>query len=494
MTRRPPWLRRCRAAATALVGLVLGLLLALPGFTAAPWRVGTDPTYAPFEMREPGSGALQGFDIELIEAIARRSGQRIVLAPLPFDGLIPALQARTLDLAISAMTITASRAETVDFSRPYFSAGLGIVVRDGTETIRGLADLKGRSIAVQIGSVGAKAMAEVPGARLSTFDSAPLALQELIKGGVDAYVNDLPATRYAINTIGLKGIHIAGKPLTQDFYGLAFPKQSPLLPTVNRALGQLIADGTYARLHQRWFGGPPPPLPDQAPALANRRRSGGLDPQRVLANLGRGAGVTLLLTVVSFGLGLVVAAGLAAGLLARQAWLRCACRLYVDLFRGTPLLVQLFMVYFGLPALAQSLGHPISLDRVVAAVLALSLNAAAYLAETLRGGIAAIERGQWQAARALGLSPWATLRFVVVPQALQSVLPSLANACISLVKDTSLAAVIGFEELFREGQLLVATSYRAFEVYVAVALLYLLLTWFVAALFRRWEAQLRRPA
>jgi arginine/lysine/histidine/glutamine transport system substrate-binding/permease protein len=127
-------------------------------------------------------------------------------------------------------------------------------------------------------------------------------------------------------------------------------------------------------------------------------------------------------------------------------------------------------------------------------VLALSLNAAAYLAETLRGGIAAIERGQWQAARALGLSPWATLRFVVVPQALQSVLPSLANACISLVKDTSLAAVIGFEELFREGQLLVATSYRAFEVYVAVALLYLLLTWFVAALFRRWEAQLRRPA
>ncbi|MFM2158185.1 MAG: hypothetical protein RLZZ124_659 [Cyanobacteriota bacterium] len=488
---RRPVARLCLGG---LVAFALALLLALPGLTAAPWRVGTDPTYPPFEMREQGGGALKGFDIDLMNAIARRSGRRVVYTPLPFDGLIPALQARSLDLAISAMVITPSRAEIVSFSRPYFSAGLGIVVRDGTDDINGLPDLKGRSIAVQIGSIGAKAMANVPGAQLRTFDSAPLALQELINGNVEAYVNDLPATLYAINTIGLRGIHIAGKPLTEDFYGVAFPRNSALVPTVNRALHQLIADGTYARLHQRWFGTLPKALPDQAPVLADRVRKPGLDARRVLVNLGRGAAITSALTMLSFGLGLMLAALLAAGLLGRDPLLRSGCRLYVDCLRGTPLLVQLFVIYFGLPALAQSFGQTISLHRLAAAVLALSLNAAAYLAETLRGGIASIDRGQWEAARALGLGPLSTLRRVVVPQALLSVLPSLANACITLIKDTSLTAVIGFEELFREGQLLVATTYRAFEVYLAVALLYLLITWCAAVLFRRLERRLRPPA
>ncbi|MEB3296697.1 MAG: ABC transporter permease subunit [Cyanobacteriota bacterium] len=473
---------------------VLVLALALPGLAASPWRVGTDPTYAPFEMQESKSGELKGFDIELIKAIARRSGHRVVFTALPFDGLIPALQARSVDLAISAMTITASRAETVDFSRPYFAAGLGIVVRDGTDDINTLRDLRGRTIAVQIGSVGAKAMAAVPGAKLSTFDSAPLALQELINGHVDAYVNDLPATRYAINTIGLRGIRIAGKPLTEDYYGVAFPMDSPLRPTVNRVLDQLIADGSYARLHQRWFGTLPPPLPEQAPALANRDRQAQLDPGQLVNNLGHGALITLSLTLSSFGLGLFAAAFLAAGLLCRQSVVRRSCRFYVEFFRGTPLLVQLFMIYFGLPALAQALGHTVSFNRFAAAVVALSLNAAAYLAETLRSGIASIDKGQWEAARALGLGPLPTLRCVIVPQMLQLVLPSLANACITLSKDTSLAAVIGFEELFREGQLLVATSYRAFEVYLAVALVYLLLTALISLLFRRWEAQLAQPA
>ncbi|MEB3171873.1 MAG: ABC transporter permease subunit [Synechococcaceae cyanobacterium] len=470
--------------------LALGLGLGQPGRAAKSWTVGTDPTYAPFGMKDEATGALQGFDIDLIKAIARRSGHPIQLTPLPFDGLIPALQARSLDLAISAMTITASRAQTVDFSRPYFAAGLGIVVRDGTSGITSLKDLQGRSIAVQIGSTGAKAMAAVPGARLSNFDSAPLALQELINGNVEAYVNDLPATLYAIETIGLRGIHIAGKPLTQDFYGLAFPKGSPLREPVNRALAQVLADGTYARIYRRWFGQAPPPLPARAPALEHRGQKATFDGLRLLRNLAQGAGVTLALTLCSFGLGLIGAGLVTTGLLGRQAFVRRACRLYVDFFRGTPLLVQLFMIYFGLPALSQALGLEINPNRFAAAVLAFSLNAAAYLAETLRGGIASIDRGQWEAANALALRPLAKLRHVILPQALQRVLPSLANEFIALIKDTSLAAVIGFDELFRQGQLVVATTYRAFEVYLAVALLYLLMTSLAALLFKRWEQQL----
>ncbi len=155
------------------------------------------------------------------------------------------------------------------------------------------------------------------------------------------------------------------------------------------------------------------------------------------------------------------------------------------------MLVQLFMIYFGLPALLNGLGMPFSLDRFVAAVIALSLNVAAYLSEVLRAGIESIDRGQWEAADALAMNPIARMRFVVLPQALRRVLPPLANEFITLIKDTSLAAVIGFDELFREGQLVVATTYRAFEVYLAVALVYLVMTSATSWLFKRLERRLQ---
>ncbi|MEB3264679.1 MAG: ABC transporter permease subunit [Synechococcus sp.] len=488
-----------RRLAQALLGLTLALALlglrpvaAGPGGTAPPaWSVGIDPTYAPFQMKAGPRGELQGFDIDLIRAIGKTTGHTVDFVSLPFDGLIPALQGGSLDMVISAMTITAERAQAVDFSRPYFLAGLGILVKENNSSIHSLEDLEGRTIAVQIGTTGAKAMAEVPGARLTTFDTAPLALQELINGNVDAYVNDLPATLHAIRTAGLKGLRIAGTPLTEEFYGIAFPRNSPLRTTVNEGLERILEDGTYARLYRSWFGQEPPALPQEAPSLAEAHRKASLDPLQLLRNLLRGSGITLSLTLVSFGFGLLGAGLVAYGLLAGGPVLRGLCRIYVDLFRGTPMLVQLFMIYFGLPALLNGLGMPFSLDRFVAAVIALSLNVAAYLSEVLRAGIESIDRGQWEAADALAMNPIARMRFVVLPQALRRVLPPLANEFITLIKDTSLAAVIGFDELFREGQLVVATTYRAFEVYLAVALVYLVMTSATSWLFKRLERRLQ---
>ena len=392
------------------------------------------------------------------------------------------------------MTITAERAQTVDFSRPYFAAGLAIAVRDGSPDLITLKALKGRKVAVQIGSTGAKAVQAVPGVTVVQFDAAPLALQELINGNVEAYVNDLPATLYAIREAKLQGVRIAGKPLTADFYGIALPKGSPLVAEINRALDSMIADGSYDSLHRRWFNQAAPPLPLVAPTLAQGSRGAQLNPRRLGLNLIRGAGVTLALTVLSFSFGLVGACLLAFSQLGGVRLLRWASRLYIGFFRGTPMLVQLFLIYFGLPALCRDLGLPFSLDRFVAAVLALSLNGAAYMAETLRGGIESIETSQWDAADALAMNPIERMRFVIFPQALRRVLPPLANEGITLIKDTSLAAVIGFDELFREGQLMVATTYRAFEIYIAVAIVYLVMTSTAAALFRGLERRLSPPA
>lgn len=138
--------------------------------------------------------------------------------------------------------------------------------------------------------------------------------------------------------------------------------------------------------------------------------------------------------------------------------------------------IALAALYFGLPAIAQEFGFTFTLNRLAAAVIALSLNSAAYIAEIVRGGIQFIEPGQAEAAESLGLGGVQTMRYVIFPQALRRILPPLGNEFITLLKDTSLFAVIGFEELFRRGQLIVAENYHSFEIYATVALIYLVLT------------------
>lgn len=167
------WRRRLALVVTGL--LTVGLL-AWSGSWAAPaqpWRVGTDPTFPPFEYRDNSSGQITGFDIDLIKAIGKQAGHPIELVALPFDGIIPALQARSIDAAISAITITPERARAIDFSRPYFEAGQAIVVRDNGPNLTKLEQLKGRRIAVQIGTTGAIAASKVAGAQVSSFDSTP---------------------------------------------------------------------------------------------------------------------------------------------------------------------------------------------------------------------------------------------------------------------------------------------------------------------------------
>lgn len=482
-------------AAVSIGLLAVGLLGNAWAASSTPWKVGTDPTFPPFEFRDNQTGEISGFDIELVRAIGKEAGHPIELVALPFDGLIPALQSRSVDLAISAMTITPARARAIDFSRPYFQAGQAIVVRDGGPQVSGFKDLQGLRLAVQIGTTGALEAAKVPAAKVSSFDSTPLALQELANGNADAVVSDVPAILYAIDQAKLTGLRIAGEHLSTEYYGIALPTNSPLQASVNRGLETLINSGRYAALYRQWFAAEPPLLPALAPGLNQPAAPFvGLDLGLLLSNLFKGAGITLMLTVLSFSFGLLGGTGLAMVLQAPWPLAHRLCRVYIDFFRGTPMLVQLFLIYFGLPALIQSMEVPFTINRVAAAVTALSLNVAAYLAETLRSGIESIDRGQWEAADALGFSPIERMRFVVAPQAIRRVLPPLANEFITLIKDTSLAAVIGFDELFRQGQLMVATTYKAFEIYIAVAFVYLLMTTTASLVFKRLEARLRIPA
>lgn len=229
------------------------------GTTGRTITVATEPAFPPFESQ--GRGELEGFDIDLMKAIGEAAGISVKFQSLPFDGIIPALQAGTVDAAISSITITPERAKTVSFSRPYFKAGLAIAVREDNTDITSLDSLRNKKIAAQIGTTGAQEAKSIPGADVSIFDSAPLALQELANGNADAVINDAPVTLYAIKSGNIKGLKVVGQLVTEEFYGIAIPKNSNYLDAINTALGKLIEDGTYAKLYQKWFNAEPPQLP-----------------------------------------------------------------------------------------------------------------------------------------------------------------------------------------------------------------------------------------
>lgn len=233
------------------------------GETIGVLTVATEPAFPPFEYQAE-NGELEGFDIDLMTAIGETAGLEVEFESLPFDGIIPALQAGTVDAAISGMTITEERLQTVDFSRPYIKAGLAIAVQEDNTEIKSLEDLEDKTIAVQLGTTGADQAAEVPGAKISTFDSAPLALQELANGNADAVINDAPVTLDAIASGNIDGLTVVGELLTTEFYGIALPKGSENLAVVNDALATMIEDGTYAEIYEKWFGEAPPELPESA--------------------------------------------------------------------------------------------------------------------------------------------------------------------------------------------------------------------------------------
>ena len=450
--------------------------------------IAVEGTYPPFEF-QTDKGELQGFDVDLMNAIARVSGFKITYQNLPFAGMIPALQARTIDAAVAAMTITEERAKTVSFSRPYFRSGLAIATRTNDQSITGFESLNNKRISVQIGTTGAQKAAAIPGAKVRSFDDAPTAIRELLNGNVDALLHDEPIVLYAINSGNVEGVKIVGKLLTEEYFGFPTPQNSPNLALIDRGLTKLLGNGVYAQVYQKWFGVQPPKLPERLPfqTQTTKGQSAFATISTALPLLLRGAVVTLQLTALSVILGLIGGSLLGIIRLSQILPIRWAARAYIDFFRGTPLLVQIFMIYFGLPAISQELGFGFNLNRWTAAVIALSLNSTAYIAEIVRAGIQSIETGQSEAAESLGMSSNQTMRYIVFPQALRRMLPPLGNEFISMLKDTSLVAVIGFEELFRNGQLIVATNYRSFEIYATVAFLYLVLTILSSQAFSRLE-------
>lgn len=199
-----------------------------------------------------------------------------------------------------------------------------------------------------------------------------------------------------------------------------------------------------------------------------------------------GTRLTIELAIIAVAIGLVIGSFTGIGRVGGNRIIRVATGIYVDFIRGTPLLVQLFLVYFGLPSL---IGRPV--PPFMAAITAMGINSGAYVAEIVRAGIQSIDRGQMEAARSVGLTYSQSMRYIIFPQAFRRIIPPLGNEFIAMLKDSSLVSVIALEDLLRKGQVVITRTFRPFEVYMVVALIYLVMTLAISRLVDWSEKRLK---
>jgi len=212
----------------------------------------------------------------------------------------------------------------------------------------------------------------------------------------------------------------------------------------------------------------------------------------VFPSLLKGAVLTVQVTALSEMFGIIIGMFTGMGKLSKNKIIRVICSAYVDLIRGTPLLVQVFLIYFGLPNLIlQITGNRFPIDPFVAAIWACSINSGAYVAEIFRSGIQSIEKGQMEAARSLGMNKAQAMRYVILPQAIRRIIPPLGNEFIALMKDTSILSAIGLEELVRKGQLYTSSTFASFPVYTGVMFVYLVMTMVVSRFVTYMERRLK---
>jgi polar amino acid transport system substrate-binding protein len=446
----------------------------------------TNPTLRPLQFVD-SSGALRGMRIELGEAIAKRLCLTPQYVRMEFSAMIPGLQIGRWDMINTGIFWTEQRAETMQMIN-YESQAISISVpHGGSPGIARPDDLAGRSVGVEIGGFEERKLRELNQSLVSrglapieirTFDNFAAAFQAMSAGQTDATVSiDPTAAEYA--KVGAVDRVVTG--LYPTPVALAM-RSSALSAAVVQVLNDMQRDGSYEQLMDRYgiaaheglfsVNGPDKALQPNPPQEAGTRgwNWGGFLHYLVNGYLLIGAFTTLWLTAAAIIGGLCIGCLLAGFRLARHRWLAIPARIYIWIFRGTPLLVQLIVIYTGLPQIG------IKFSVIESALIGLTLNEAAYLAEIIRGGILAVPTGQSNAGRALGMSSAQVMMYIVLPQAIRIIIPAIGNSVNGMLKTTAVTSVISMEELLRRTQLLIQDRFLVLELFTVAAIYYLLMT------------------
>ncbi|MFA4084406.1 ABC transporter permease subunit [Mycobacteroides salmoniphilum] len=475
-----------RAVALALLALLA--VAGCGGPAQETLRVGTEGVYAPFSFHDERTGELTGYDVDVARAVGEKLGRPVEFVEIPWDAIFAGLDSERFDVVANQVTITSERKTKYDLSKPY-AVGEGVIVtRADDNTIHTLADVRGK-VAAENATSNWSQIARDAGARVETVEGFTQSITLLSQGRVDVVINDSIAVYAYLASTGDPAVKIAGTTGERSEQGFAARKNSGLLPELDKALDQLSADGTLTRISEKYLkadaSGTQKPQAGQGNSGPGRS-----DTQLVLDNLWPMARamltVTLPLTAISFTIGLVIALGVALARMSDRRVLSSLARIYISIVRGTPLLLQLFLIFFALPEFG------LKISPFPAAVIAFSLNVGGYAAEIIRSSILSIPRGQWEAASSLGMSYSTTLWRIVIPQANRVAVPPLSNTLISLVKDTSLASAILVTDVMRTAQVAAAPTFQFFTLYVTAGVFYWIVCMAMSVVQDRLEERLAK--
>ncbi len=439
---------------------------------------------------------LTGFEVEFAELIAGELGVKARFQQGQWDRL-PLLLGRAADCVINGIELTPARRRDYRCSRPYFAYALQLIGRrdarpDSLAALGGTGPGGRWRVGVLTGSAAELVMRSRDDLQVEVigYDGTIDSMEQVASGVLDAAVlDDCIFSFYADRFAGLRAVD---RPFSGGLYTVLTAPDTPgLSAAIDEAIGRAIADGRLKALYDRWdLAGRQQMLMlrDAAEIPPARQRTTWELIRETLPLLLTAAGVTVLLSCAAFPVAMLIGLAVAIGRLYGPPALRTVLAGYVEVLRGTPLMLQLYAIFFLLPKVG------LALPALAAAIAGLALNYSAYESEIYRAGLKAVPTGQFEAALSLGLSKWQALRHVLVPQAVRIVMPPVTSDFIALFKDTSVCSVITVIELTKRYSVLALSTGRIVELAILTALLYLTMSWPLAVLSRWFERRLERPA
>jgi len=434
------------------------------------YKISSDSSFAPFVFQNDQS-KYTGIDMELIKAIAKDQGFTLEISNPGFDAAVSDVQNGNADGMIAGMTVTDARKATFDFSDPYYTTNSILAVQESSK-VSSYQDLKGKTVGVKNGTASQTFLEENKskyGYKIKTFSDGASMYDSLNSGSVAAIMDDEPVIKYAIKQGRKFKTPIEGTPSGQIAFAVQKDSNPELIEMFNNGLANLKESGEYQKILDKYLSSDSDETTEST--SVDETTIWGLL-QNNYKQLLSGLGVTIALALLSFAIAMVI--GIIFGMfsVSPYKWLRWTAEIFVDVIRGIPLMILA------------------AFNDFLAGTIALSLNAAAYIAEIVRGGIQAVPAGQMEASRSLGISYSKTMRKIILPQATKLMLPNFVNQFVIALKDTTIVSAIGLVELFQTGKIIIARNYQSFKMYAILTVFYLV----IITLLTRFAKQLEKRA
>lgn len=438
-------------------------------------RVGLSADYAPMEFEHTVNGKTEyaGVDIDLAKKIAKDNNLKLKIVNMSFDSLLGALKTGKIDIIISGMTSTPERKKQVDFSDSYMmTKNIMLVKKDKVNDYKDIKDFNNKKVGAQKGTEQEKiAQTEIENASITSLSRLPDVILALKSGKVEGVVVEKPVAEAYLKQNPKLGISNVKFNEEEKDTVIAVPKDSPkLLSQINKTIKEVKDKGLIDKY-----------MTNAANAMN--------DDSGFISKYGsfflKGIKITILISLIGVALGSILGAFVALMKLSKIKIISWIASIYIKILRGTPMLVQVFIVFFGITA---ALGLDIS--ALVCGTIALVINSSAYIAEIIRAGINAVDKGQMEAARSLGLNYRQTMKSVIMPQAIKNILPALGNEFVTLIKESSIVSTIGVGEIMFNAQVVQGISFDPFTPLLVAAALYFVLTFVLTRIMNMIEGRL----